>query len=280
VTLVWKEALSTLRAPGNALNFAVRQLIGWKRGLPELRNESKRDLFAFLGTKHERRAAEACEGRLRSRYRLKALQEASSRLDYGENLAVLEALERALGQENLPSALRVVDVGAKNWSTVCAVERFFRHHGDQNRDVELDGVEIDAHGMYPDFHSRHDYALAYAAQTQNPKACYWAEDFLQFDRGGYDVVLCMYPFLTRYALLQWGLPLHLFRPERFVERLVQTTRPGGLLVVFNQTDSERTRLHELLPRALAERARCVPIPTQLVHYGSRTQGRWATVVRC
>jgi hypothetical protein len=107
--------------------------------------------------------------------------------------------------------------------------------------VALKGVEVDGYGIYPDFRSRKDYALAYAAQTGNPEVGYEVGDFLKTGGGGYDLITLFYPFVTRHHLLLWGLPLRYFRPESLLDKAAALIRPGGFLLAFTHT----LREHEL-----------------------------------
>ena len=61
-----------------------------------------------------------------------------------------------------------------------------------------------------------------------------------------DVATAFFPFLSAYTCLQWGLPLSRLRPRQLVQRAVATVRPGGWLVVVNQTSAERAELARLL----------------------------------
>src|SRR5690606_6001569 len=117
-----------------------------------------------------------------------------------------------------------------------------------NRDIErrisLTGVEVDGYGIYPDFHSRRDYAEAYAAQTGNPEVTFEIADFLELRNREYDVLTVFYPFVLRHHLLLWGLPLRYFKPEGFFPKAAALIRPGGWLLVFTHTLREHDRLLE------------------------------------
>ena len=241
--------LAFTRIPGNAFSFWIRQKLRWSRGRPQLPQESKQDLFAYLENGREpagsqpgsfgREAAIAREVELRARYHLDPLEGASTQSLYRKNLYLVDLLERSTKDLNMPiagrTALKALDVGAQDWHYVFALERWLRHHG---RQVSLRGVEVDGHGIYPDFRSRKDYALAYAAQTGNPDVLYRVGDFLADTERDFDIITIFYPFVTRHHLLLWGLPLRYFQPMKLLSKAADMTRPGGWLVVFTHSRNE------------------------------------------
>ena len=276
------KVLAMLRAPANSVAFAVRRQMRWRRGQPVLVSEDKDDLFSYLDDESAQLRCERRQAELVARYDLADLRACSSRVDYRDNLYVLDAMEMLFESEpDLPrTSLRAVDVGSKNWNYVFALERFWRHWGSvQGRAVQLTGIEIDGYGIYRDLYSRCDHAEAYAQQTGNPGVDYRVEDFMLFDGGGVDVLTIFYPFLSRYALLQWGLPLSMFRPGPMMEKALRIVRPGGHIVVFNQTSEERDILRSLLAATRARVVACRRVSSPLVDYHERTEDRWATLVR-
>ncbi len=239
-------------------------------------------LFDYLDGA-ERIAAETGERALCARYGLDDLRAGSSRRDYREVVDLLSVLDDV--RVSMPWApdrpLRVVDVGARNWSYVGALERFFRRRAAK---IELSGVEVDGHGIYPNGHARCDYAEAYAAQTGNPAVRYEVADFCEWgrgDEGAFDCVTMFFPFLTRYALLDWGLPSSLFAPAAVIGRAVELLRPGGVLVSLHQTAVEQDRMVAHLERfpevsVKVERA----CPTRLVaHWPKLADRRMLAVVK-
>jgi hypothetical protein len=235
--------LAFVRVPGNAYSFAFSRLLRWSRGKPELWQEGKENLFAYLGAGAP--AAEARERTYLARYDLAPLKALSTANLYRKSLYLVECLEKAhegIGppEPASPGApLRAADAGSQDWHYVFGLERWLaRPGGGKPRPVDLTGVELDGHGIYADFHSRKDYGEAYAAQTGNPAVRYVVSDFLKWKAEGLDVVTAFYPFVTRYALLLWGLPLRFYAPERFVAHAAAMLRPGGRLIVFNHTDEE------------------------------------------
>ena len=278
-----KKSLTLLRAPANSLAFALRRGLQWQRGSPELHDEDKSDLFDYLSKEGDSRdECEARHGELLAAYDLSSLRAGSSRVDYRDNLYLLDVLETLFADQPQfeSKAIRVVDVGSKNWNYVFALERFWRHwNGQQGRRVSMLGVEIDGYGVYRDLHSRFDHAKAYVEQTGNGAVQYRVQDLLRCEESGIDVVTMFYPFLTRYSLLQWGLPLACFRPREMIAEALGMLGDGGSLVVFNQTRVERDILRRIVADCGATIVTSVSIRSRLVHYYERTQDRWASLVR-
>lgn len=277
-----RQSLTLLRAPANSLAFALRRRLQWQRGDPKLHDEDKSDLFSYLSEEGDfRDECEARHGELLAAYDLSALWARSSRVDYRDNLYLLDALETLFtDQPSFASKpVRVVDVGSKNWNYVFALERFWRHWTSRRgRRVSMLGIEIDGYGVYRDLHSRFDHARAYVDQIGNGAVQYRVQDFLRCEESGIDVVTMFYPFLTRYSLLQWGLPLGCFRPREMIAKALGMLGDSGSLVVFNQTQVERDILRRIVADCGAVIVTSVPIRSRLTHYHERTQNRWANLV--
>ena len=278
------HALAFTRIPGNALSFGIRQGLRWSRGRPGLYQEDKKDLFGYLGTGPEadRLVARACE--LAERFRMGPLEALSTASLYRKNLYLLDILETAAeGLADFPAtgAIKAVDVGSQDWHYAFALERWLRYRGSpEGRPVALKGIEIDGYGIYADLHSRRDYALAYAEQAGNPEAIYETGDFLRCAEKDRDVVTIFYPFVTRYALLLWGLPMRCFAPARMIAKAASVLRPGGRLLVFNHTAEE----HALFLRLGREEAglellREGPAKSRLVDFHELVEDRRFSVWR-
>lgn len=277
-----KQTLALLRAPSNAVAFTVRSRVRWSRGQAELVNESKDRLFEHLPTPRWAEAAEE-EKRLCETYGLEALRQRSTCLVYAENLALLQAMETLCGDEQLPcdpdGALRAIDVGCGVFQYATALQRFLHRGGlGAERHAILRGIEIDGHGVYRDGHSRADHARAHTALAGSD-VHFQVGDFAALPIPEQDVVTMWFPFVERYALLQWGLPLSLFDPSRLVERAVATVRPGGLLLVANQTEREAETTKAMLRGLPVEHVRSASLATDLVPYGERTAGRIGSLWR-
>lgn len=257
----------------NAAGFRLRRALRWSLGPPRLRQEPKGRLFSYL---EDPRAADARERELRERYALEPLRECSRRIDYQENLYLLDLLEGALPGQRFVPGTRALDVGSKNWSYVFALQRFLAARGAEP--LELHGVEVDAHVVYWTLRSRKDLAQAYMAQTGNEALRFWSADVRELEQGEFDLVTWFYPFLTREALLGWGLPLSLLEPRGTLQAVVDRVRPGGHLLLVTHTLRELGLLIELEPPGL-ELVRRGPVQSQLVPYWPRTQERTASLYR-
>lgn len=247
-----------------------------------LAHEPKQDLFDWLEGA-ERRDAERVAARLERRYDLVALRARSTRLFYAENLALLECLEALVGGDPLPASsevlVRAVDVGCGVFQYATGLRAWLGTNGDRTpRRVALRGVEIDGYGIYRDGHSRADHGRAHAALA-GP-----GTDFLVGDFGGLavppqDLVTMFYPFLSAYPLLRWGSPISHLRPRRLVKAVARALRPGGWLIIANQTEAEFERLGNLLAGLPLQLVRRASWATNLVPYSERTLGRIGSLWR-
>lgn len=271
-------ALHAARAPMNALAFHLRSVVPARRGVPELRAESSDGAFDYLHgarrTAAERRAAEIV-----GRYDLEPLRGHCPQVTWRECIATIDGLERLIGSGGLRGeCVRAVDVGAGDWHYVFGLERFLRR-GAGGGLVELTGVELDGRVRCRDLRCRADHARARAAQCENPRVRYLVDDFVRSGFEQVDVVTLLYPFVTPYAFLAWGLPVYHYRPAAMVRAAVAALAPGGHVVVFHQTAEERERFAALLEtHPVEEHSRC-SLATDLVHYWDDTDERCAVLYR-
>ena len=130
--------------------------------------------------------------------------------------------------------IKILDIGAKNWFYVKDLYNFFKYNNFE-KEIHLDGIEIDAYRVYSDFHTRYDYALYYSKGLKNCR--YIAGDFLNhYDK--YDYITWFYPFVTEFPLLEWGLPLSTFKPLKMLEHAVSSLKPGGTIIIKNLNEKE------------------------------------------
>lgn len=256
---VLQATASLLRAPAAELGFLLRSGVRWRRGAPELRDEPKDALFA------DDPATAAAMAALAAAYALAPLRARSTVPHWLANLACLRGLARLAAAAGAPmpvgadGGVRAIDVGSGDFHYAFALQRWLARCGAAApRAVELVGVEVDGHGVYRDGRARADHGAAHAALASGDGARvrYEVADFARREWPAVDVATAFFPFLSAYACLQWGLPLSRLRPRRLVQRAVATVRPGGWLVVVNQTSAERAELARLLAdqpvRLLAE----------------------------
>lgn len=276
---VLRRCLAMLRAPANEVSFAVRAGIGWSRGAPKPAFEDKREMFASRPAA-ERRALEARAAELTTRFVLADLHAASTRTTFANNLAWLENLGRLTAGLPVPASpdgvVRAVDVGSGDFHYATALHRWLcLHEAGAPRDVVLRGIEVDGHGIYRDGHSRADHARAHAALAERWRGNvrYEVACAARARLPEQDVVSLLFPFLTAYPVLQWGLPLSRWRPRQLLQRAVRAVRPGGWLLVVNQTAAEWERLQRLLAAEPVDLVRHESFATDLVAHAERTADR-------
>ena len=276
-----------LRAPGNELGFLLRSTLRFRRGRAELANEPKGDLFAALPPS-ERSAAEHRVTELISRYALAPLFERSLRRHWLSTLAHLDGLERLCFELPVPhsvdGACRAIDVGSGDFHYAFGLARFLSHHGRcaaTPRPVVLRGVEFDGHGIYRDGRARCDHAEAQArlASVDAQLVRYEVADFVRRQWPEQDVVTLLFPFLSAHACLAWGAPLSRLAPRRLLQHAVATLRPGGLLVVVNQTEAEFTQLQQLLSPTNVDFVAAVGWHCAFVPWRERTRDQVGSVWR-
>ncbi len=257
----------------------------WSKGKPTLYQESKENLFAYLA----RPAQIAAESRAQSlckKFHLEPLESLSTAVQYRKNLYLIETLNSATdgleiltdGKTDLVEGLngigkgqeeiKALDVGSQDWHYVFGLERWLRFsQSPQGRKVTLKGVEIDGYGIYANFHSRKDYGEANAAQTDNPEVKYRVIDFLKLRETGFDFISIFYPFVLRYQLLLWGLPLHFFAPKKIWGQAIECLKPGGHLLVYCHTQREQDHFLDLgFQNKQVRLIRQGPVVSDFVHF--------------
>ena len=277
----WRTGLALLRAPTTEVSFVLRKALRWSRGPARLPQEDKRDLFAFLPT-DERGAAERLTAELRARYHLDALAQRSTRTTYLANLALLANLQRLAAGSPPPCSedgcVRAIDVGCGDFHYATALQRWLAA-ATPEREVVLRGIEVDGHGIYRDGHSRADHARAHArlAERAGGSVQFQVGDFTRLPLPEQDVVTLLFPFLSAYASLQWGLPLSRLRPARLVAQAVAVVRPGGWILVVNQTSTEAERMRGMLAGQPVDALASVPWACSWLPWADRTLDQVATL---
>lgn len=252
----------------NWVDFPLRQAIRWRRKGCRLPMEAKEGLFPSDSL------AEA--ERLVDTYQLQNWERQSGRTDFAASLFYLQMLERALveARVDLPDSLVALDAGCGDWFYVQALYKLLgRSNGKFPRQVELDGVELDAYRLYAGFHSRRDWAEAFAAGLEGAR--YIPGDIRQYRRP-VDIAFLLFPFLFEGELQRWGLPRRFLRPAELLRHVYGLLRPGGILLIANVGAAEREEQHRLLAEA------GVPIPWWACHTSPifpYRQERYITVVR-
>jgi SAM-dependent methyltransferase len=279
---VVRHGLALLRAPAIELGYALRASLRWSRGAPGRDRLADAPTFAWapapLAAELTQRAA-VLEARFGIEARLAGLApEVRAR-----NFARLEQLERLAGGRTPPGScdgvVRAADLGCGDFHYAAALCRWLSCAGDGDRSTVLRGLELDGHGIYRDGHSRADHGRAHAraASVDGDLVRFEVADAAAARLPRQDVVSLFFPFLSPYACLQWGAPLSRLRPRRLLARAVSSLRPGGWLVVANQTTREHARLCRLLAGLPVVRIARATLATDLVPEAPRTVGQIGSI---
>jgi SAM-dependent methyltransferase len=238
------SAVTVAFAPLNRMRFGLRRALSFSRGAPVLPHEPKDDLFSYLEG-DAKSQAEARAKDLRARYALTTAETRTTRQAFRENLYVLDLLDTHVTPHmKRADAITAVDVGSKDFVYAPALSAFAQQWSDRTPD--LTGVEIDGHVIYKDLRSRADYAAAWA-KVAGPGTRYCVSDFLAFAPDAEVTLLTIfYPFVTRFALLRWGLPASEYRPEALLQHAAKMLAADGVLVIVNHTHEERDILRALM----------------------------------
>jgi hypothetical protein len=223
------------RALVNALAFRLREAVRWRRAGYA---EAPADVAALVAA-HPR--AERLRA-LRTRYspRLGHLSAANVL----ENLNALHHLDAATeGLAWAPAGtIRALDVGTQNFYAAPALHAFWGRFGVVER---LTGIELDAHQVYVDGHSRADHAAFHAAHV--PGCRFIAGDVRALSEP-VNAITWLLPFLHPEPHLAWGLPAGRHDPDATFAHVWGLLEPGGLMVLANRGELERDAQHALLAR--------------------------------
>jgi len=259
----------------NWMDFPLRNQVHWSRKGLQFVNESKEDMFADLPGPR-RKQAEELEQRLRRIYRLTTYYHSSRKAHYQEAIYYLHMLESALdtAAPAFPDSLSAADIGASHWFYVQTLYALLSwYHTSEPRRVTLDGYEIDPYRPYADLYSRYDHACAHIDGL--PGVQYHPDQFVAGSRA-FDLVLMLFPFISRREHLRWGLPVNLFHPEALLAQAWKSVRRGGLLILANQGTEERDLQQELLKTAGLRPLETFPFGSPLYRYDLP---RFVTVLR-
>lgn len=278
-----RPAIALLRAPATEFCFALRASVRWSRGAPRRDTLASAPTFAWAPEPIRaslQRRADALDASFHVAARIRDLApEVRAR-----NYARLEQLERLSRGMRIPSSAggltRAADLGAGDFYYAGALACWLstaRTVGGPR--VDLRAFELDGHGIYRDGHARCDHGRAHAAAAscEHVDVGYTVADATRICLKDLDVVSLFFPFLTTYACIEWGAPLSRSRPKKMLAAAVRALRPGGWLVVANQTTEEFVRTQRLLQRLPVTRiARC-SFASDLAPEAPRTAGQIGSV---
>ncbi|OGI02173.1 MAG: hypothetical protein A2Y25_04860 [Candidatus Melainabacteria bacterium GWF2_37_15] len=166
------------------------------------------------------------------RKNIKLSRKIKENIEQTETSHITEWLQNLINVEK--NNIKILDIGAKNWYYVKELYNFFKFNNFE-KEIWLDGIEIDAFRVYIDLHTRYDHAMYYSKDLKNCR--YIAGDFLKHNEK-YDYITWFYPFVTENPLLEWGLPLSTFRPLEMLQHAVASLKPGGIIIIKNQDEKE------------------------------------------
>jgi len=278
-----RHSMALLRAPGIEVSFALRRSLQWSRGARRPDALASSPTFAWAPALL-RPALEARAAALEERYVLAPRTASLAPEMRARNYARLDQLHRLAGGLEPPGSddgrVRAVDLGCGDFHYAPALSRWLAGKvGPAARCAVLRGLELDGFGVYRDGHSRADHGRARAAEcsAEGDVVRYEVADATAARLPPQDVVSLFFPFLTPYACLSWRAPLSRLRPRRMLERAVGALRPGGWLVVFNQTPREHARLARLLSRLPVRRISRKRLATDLTPDAPHTAGQVGSI---
>lgn len=230
-----------LKKPINKITYPVRKILKFSREIKKLRNQSKQGIFN--NTKIQQK-----EEIFRKKYALQQLYNNSIILTYKENLYILQLLEDVFRKFNYTfnkETLNILDIGSKNFSYATALYKYFNYRNkSQKGSIFLDGIELDAYRIMADFHSRYDYAQYHIKDLANTR--FLVKDFLKHEEKKYDCITWFLPFVIRKPLINWGLPMKYYQPEKMLEHAYKLLENEGIILIVNQSGIEKDKQAELL----------------------------------
>jgi len=141
--------------------------------------------------------------------------------------------EEELSRFSKNKALRVLDVGARNFSLAPMLDQFFFEKGYA---AELHGIEVDGYRRMVDFRTRRDFGNFYAKKAR--RAQFHCMDFLDWKKPA-EIIFLLNPFVSSSPTLAWGLPLTLLKPEKVFNHAAALIKDSkGLLVLSNPSKEE------------------------------------------
>ncbi len=232
--------MKTIKNLRNKIDFFLRKSIRFSREYKE-KNESKENLFDYLPDE-KKFIAQKKEKLYFEKYCLDQLKNNSTLRNYLENLATIELLENHIKVDR--KTPKVLDIGSKNWFYAAGQYNFFKYNNFE-KEIRLDGIEIDAFRVYSNFYTRRDYALYYSKGLKNCR--YICGDLLNHQEK-YDYIIWFFPFVTEMPLLEWGLPLKVFKPSEMLQHAAGLLNPGGMILTVNQDKDEYLIQQELIKK--------------------------------
>ncbi len=198
---IWDAIQNGFQNIRNTIDFNLRSHIRWSREIPQ---EAPRNPV-------DQRLQEECRQFL-------------ALFDWH---AILKCLKPS-------STLTVADIGARNFAFAPVLDKHFTALGYHQPTIH--GIEIDAYRRLIDFHTRADYGHYYAKMIASGQ--YHPIDFLKWNQP-LQIGFLLNPFVTREAILAWGLPLSVLEPIKIFNHAYALLDPqNGVLVLSNVDEDE------------------------------------------
>lgn len=206
-------------------------------------------IFEHLSPKHMEKA-ESMASRYIEQYHFEDWKQRLEPAVFRKNLYMFEILEDLLPKEAKlweKDTLRILDVGAGDWSYAPAIYHFFQQaYTDTPRTVYLTGIEIDPYRTDAFGYSKVDYARSYV-DPMSSHCRYLVQDILEYHpESQFDVLLQFLPFVLEKAHLFWGLPLAFFKPLETIQHLQELASPEAYLLIANEIQAEFETQKDLL----------------------------------
>jgi hypothetical protein len=155
-----------------------------------------------------------------------------------ENLYTEDVLRQYLAKMPRTHA-KILDVGCKNWFYAQGEYNFFKSFCNE---IQLDGIELDAHRLYSNFYSRYEVAKYYIRSLNNTN--YISGNLLDI-KNNYDYIIWFLPFVLKEPHRYWGLPLKYFYPQKLLMHAYSLLNEGGQMLIINQGEVEAEAQVEL-----------------------------------
>ncbi len=168
--------------------------------------------------------------RINEIYDLRLIQN-STNFNFLMNLYYIILFDKYLSK-NSSDNISILDIGSKNWEYVKSEYLFFNSFSKQ---TYLTGIELDAYRLCTNLYNRYEIAKFHSKDLPNTN--YIAGDFLNHNKK-YDYIIWILPFITKYPLIKWGLPLKYFKPKEMLKHAYNLLNNGGELLIINQGEEE------------------------------------------
>lgn len=264
----------------NQAAFSLRHRTKPMAGRVRMRKNWKDDtLFSIFNSAEQIKKAQMIEEQFYQTYQLNQWKQYLPAEAYRRTLYTLEILEQFF-EKSLAcwkeKTLRILDIGAGDWSYAPAIYQFFKHKfTDEPRMVYMTGIEVDPYRVNQEGYSNVDYACSYIDPIAS-YCTYLTEDILHYEpEAHFNIALQFLPFVLRKAPLYWGLPLKYFQPEKQLSHTLNLLIENGYIFIANEIQEEfedqQLIFSKLQIAPLKAEAVCSQIRSSSIGFGSLAQ---------